>query len=231
MTTINRQAGARLEGGLSVLGVSLVALGGLLLLDRLGLEVAGIGVGAFWPVVPLALGVRWLWRRQVLAGALFTIGGGLLLAATTGALRADPAAVVFPLVLVLIGIVLLFGNAKARSFPPPIDTGDASVALLSSRKWSAAAVDLDGRTLVSVLGDVDVTVTAGEPSLEPITVSTVTLLGDTDIVVPEGWKVTSGVVALLGDLTLPPEQSLDPSAPVLHLSGVVVLGDCTVRRA
>ena len=231
MTTINRRAGVRLEGGLAVVGASLVALGLLLLLGHLGVEALGVSAGAWWPAIPTALGIRWLWRRQVLAGMVFTVGGGLLLAATTGAIRADPAAIVAPSVLVLVGLALLLGPARSSSAPSSIDSGAASVALLSSRKWSAKPAELDGATLVSVLGDIDVTLTDQERLAGSVAVSTVTLLGDTDIVVPAGWRVSSGVVALLGDLTLPDDQPSDPSAPAVRLSGVVVLGDCTVRRA
>ena len=250
------QSAAGLHRGLTLVGASLVALGVLLLLDRLGLEVAGTGVAAWWPAIPLALGLRWLWRRRLLVGLVFTVGGGLLLAATTGVIEANVGAIWLPTLLVLIGIVMLMGSGRRRELAVSIGGDDAAVAVLSSRQWSAAPAELDGANLVSVLGDVDVTIVPGDlvagsgaeagvaqegdsgaeagrgsGSASRVAASTVTVLGDTDILVPAGWRVTSSVVALLGELSLPTDQPAEPAAPELHLSGVVVLGDCTVRRA
>jgi hypothetical protein len=58
------------------------------------------------------------------------------------------------------------------------------------------------------------------------------VLAGLDIIVPPEMRVIDGAWAIMGGIEVPPEteESRQPSAPVLRLSGVTIMGGVSVRR-
>jgi hypothetical protein len=65
-----------------------------------------------------------------------------------------------------------------------------------------------------------------------ITVNCMTVFGGVDIVVPPEMRVIDSGIALLGGRDTGPgtEESADPNAPVLRLTGLTVFGGLSVRH-
>lgn len=65
-----------------------------------------------------------------------------------------------------------------------------------------------------------------------VTIKAVCVLGGLDITVPPEMRVINSCVAILGgtDMTDDSAESLQPGAPVLHITGTCVLGGIEVKR-
>ena len=75
-----------MSAGRGLVGGALVALGALYLLDVAGVIEAGGLVGKWWPALFIALGVvqAFMERRLSAVVVVLVLGGGLLLAVSTG---------------------------------------------------------------------------------------------------------------------------------------------------
>src|SRR5258708_15900775 len=58
------------------------------------------------------------------------------------------------------------------------------------------------------------------------------MMAGLDIVVPPEMRVIDGAWAIMGGIEVPPEtpESTRADAPVLHLSGITIMGGVSVRR-
>ena len=83
---------------------------------------------------------------------------------------------------------------------------------------------------VAVMGDVTIDLCNAEVDADGITIEAVAVMGDVDVVVPDGVEVELGGVALLGDKTSSIEGVRHPGAPVVRVNAYAVMGDVEVRR-
>jgi uncharacterized protein DUF1707 len=85
---------------------------------------------------------------------------------------------------------------------------------------------------VTVFGGADLDLREAVLPAKQINIRAICVLGGMDIVVPPEMHVVDTGWALLGGREIPPdtEESADPDAPVLRVSGVTILGGISVRR-
>jgi hypothetical protein len=82
---------------------------------------------------------------------------------------------------------------------------------------------------VSVFGSVDLDLRQAVLSRREVTINAVTILGSITLTVPPGVRVDNSAVAVLGTCTAPGEETVDPNAPVIRLTGFALLGSVIVR--
>ncbi|HSY41027.1 MAG TPA: DUF5668 domain-containing protein, partial [Polyangia bacterium] len=112
-------------------GLLLVSVGGGLLAREFGLLPPQVRIIDFWPLFLVFFGISNLFRGRGFMGALFALAfvalGGFLLAKNLGFL-AFPAAHLWPVLVVLLGVAFLIRAASSsdRHGPPPDSPADAS---------------------------------------------------------------------------------------------------------
>jgi hypothetical protein len=86
--------------------------------------------------------------------------------------------------------------------------------------------------VVTVLGGADLDFREAVLPTREVTLKVVTVLGGVSVVVPPEMRVIDSGVAVLGGREIAGDSgdSLQPDAPVLHISGVSVLGGLDVKR-
>jgi Domain of unknown function (DUF1707) len=86
--------------------------------------------------------------------------------------------------------------------------------------------------VVAVLGGADLDFREAVLPAKEITLRVVTVLGGVSVVVPPEMRVIDSGVAVLGgrEITGNSDDSVQPNAPVLHITGVSVLGGMDVKR-
>jgi hypothetical protein len=103
-------------------GLFLVCVGGALLARELGLLPPALRLVDFWPVVLVFFGVSRLFRARGFMAALFALAfvalGAGLLARNLGFLT-FPAAHLWPVLIVLLGVALLIRGARRSEWPGP----------------------------------------------------------------------------------------------------------------
>jgi hypothetical protein len=219
--------------GRFVAGLALVALGVVFLLGELGVLAApGAVVGAWWPVVFLALGVGLaLEQRRLGIGPLVFLALGLVLLSLTTDLVALDARIVWPVVVIAVGLWLILRPAGRQRPGPEHDAPHLNLtAVFDDRKLRSSADDFRGAALTSIFGDVDLDLRDAAPGAD-MTVDVTSIYGEIDVTAPSDWQVELSASGLFSDIEhRPPPQPAPRDAPTLTVRGFSLFGDVTVRQ-
>lgn len=220
--------------GRAVLGITFVALGGLMLLDRAGVLDAGTIIADWWPVMLLVLaGLELLARpSRRIAAAVFAVLGVLLLATTTGLLTASAWALVWPTLVIGLGLWLLVRGGRRSGVDGTSSHDDDFdvTAVFSGRRIASTANPLRHGNATAVFGGVEVDL-AGARIDERATLEVVALFGGVDVEVPPGWRVELDGPAIFGGLENHVATPVDAAAPTLRITGTAIFGGVDVKPA
>ena len=213
-----------------VAGLALVAIGAVFLLGELGVvDEPGALVGAWWPLVFVAIGVGLLLeQRRLGAGPVVFLGLGALLLVITTDVVAVGAAVVWPLVLIAVGAWLLL-RPRGGGRETPSARGDVT-AVFEDRTVRHPAGPFERAAVTSIFGDVDLDLRDAGPT-EGMVVDLTVIFGDVDVTAPADWRVVMGASGVFADVEhRPPPAAAAPEAPLLEVRGFSVFGDVNVRQ-
>lgn len=208
-----------LASGLTIAGVVLLVLGigrALLVLEVLPPAV-GAAVARWWPVV-LVVGGIWLARRgRRVTGTALGLLGVLLLVITV-----VPDGFVGPTLLILIGLLLLWGATGGRQWV----LGGGAVALFDDLRVGSDGTP-PARSYVAVFGE-------SEGRLEPALaqdgiVECLAVFGDVQVHVPAEVAVELSQTAIFGDVWAP-EPPRVPATTTLEVRATAVFGDVKLVR-
>jgi len=229
-TTRTRSPRVELNGAVQ-LGIALIVVGGVLLADNFGWLDASALLRDWWPVLVILAGVSWILTGARWIGTAAILVGLLLLANVQDVIEADIGSLIFPSLLVLMGVTLLNASAKVRT-AQGADGGPLRFASVRSgpgdRGWPAG--DL---AATAIFGDTRLVVGDGgrdlEAELDRITVTALSVFGEVKVDVPAGWRVENHTTTLFGDVKVPSDQPSYAEAPVVELHGLALFGDAKVR--
>lgn len=231
------------RGGISVrlvLGLLIVALGGIFLAGNLGWLESRELLHWFWPIAFVVVGLvvllqpgggptRW-W------GLVWILAGAWIWADRAGWVEVDFWEVFFPAVLLLVGGSLVWrALAGGRAAPVARSDGDPeaylhSFALMAGNELRSVSRSFRGADLGAFMGAVVLDLTSSKMEGDQAVIDTYALWGGIEIRVPPDWMVTGKVFPLMGAF----EDKTRPAAgePAKHLvvRGVVVMGGIEVKN-
>lgn len=187
--------------GRLLVGLVLVALGIVLLLERLGVANAGWLIGALWPLVIVAAGVlQMAVTRRAHLGATITIVVGLvLLAATLNLLSASVWQFVWPVALIAVGLLFLAGMVSRGIFRQTEQRDDVAHALsVFGGQKVVSESQFRGASLTSFFGGDTLDLRQANLAPEGADVDVMTAFGGAGILVPEGWRVLLSGIPIFG---------------------------------
>ena len=221
-----------MSAGRSLVGGSLMVLGGVYLLDAAGVLEAGGVVGRWWPVLFIALGlVQAVSERRVSGVAAFlVIGGALLLTVSTGFLGRRAWAVTWPILVVLAGAWLASGWGRQHR-GPGLDPEFSRLSAFNSVKLASRADALRRVGLTAVFGKLRLDLTGARLDPAGARLSAASVFGHIDVIVPEGWAVHVRGVPIAGawDDTVS-RRGVGPHSPRLDVHVLVVIGGVEVKH-
>jgi hypothetical protein len=113
--------------------------------------------------------------------------------------------------------------------PARAEQGQGSaVAILSGVERKGRWVAAPGITTVAVMGGVELDFTDAVLTAQETTMTVFCLMGGIEITVPDGLEVRVDAVALLGGHS-GPTSTPPPGAPVLRITGLVVMGGIDIK--
>ena len=208
----------------------------LLLLDNLGVIETDHLHKYLFPSVLLGVGVSVLLQRNPW-GWLWLLAGGWTLFGALDILDLDFWDIFFPLALVAGGILMVTRSARGPVLRPAStaaekETQTHAFALMSGNVRKNDSEAYRGGDLMAFMGGVDLDLRQAQTSPEGAVIDAFAMWGGIEIKVPEGWRVVSEVVPLLGgyeDNTKPPA---DPESVRgrLVVRGVVIMGGIEVKN-
>jgi hypothetical protein len=219
-----------------VLGFGILAFGVLLLLDNLDVIEAKHLIRYLIPSVLLGIGASVLAQKSGW-GWLWVAAGGWILLDALDVIDLDFWEVFFPLALVAVGFVMVTRGARgsaACSSSSVLDRESTTnaFAFMSGNVRKNDSEAYRGGDLLAFMGGVELDLRQAKATPEGAVIDAFTMWGGIEIKVPEGWRVVSEVVPLLGgfeDNTKPPA---DPASVQgrLVIRGVAIMGGIEVKN-
>lgn len=219
-----------------IIGLSILAAGLLWTLDNLEF-LESERITKWWPVVVIAVGVvRFLdpTAGKVASVAITFVGTGLLLD-TMDVWDFDPSDFI-PLLIAFIGAKLVLDVFRRRA--AAANSGGASpdavvhaFAFMSGVGRRSVAPDFRGGDANAIMGGVELDLReASMAEGEAAVIDTFAFWGGVEIRVPEGWRVVSEVMPLMGAYEDHSTGKNASSGPVLIVRGVAIMGAVEVKN-
>jgi hypothetical protein len=241
------QPGSRLVAGVMVnyrprvtarliLGLVVITLGVLWTLDNMGV-VESEPVLRWWPVILVSFGVAKLLGvgtcRNTFGGSILTLVGVLLLGESLGLEWLD-FSMMWPLVLVAVGVQLLMRSMRS-SQGPATPTGDPSATLSTFALWSgvdrkALSGEFRGGDVTAMMGGAQIDLRQAKPVPEGAVLDLFVWMGGVDVKVPENWKVVNQVTVLMGGIEDKSKTPSPDSRDILFLRGLVLMGGVDIKN-
>lgn len=217
-----------------VFGIAIIVVGVLFTLDNLGIASAG-EVLRWWPVVLIGYGASRLFgfsrRPNLSAGLLFTLGGAWMLLHNLGLISVG-LGVLWPLLLVLVGISMVSAATRRRRVEPEglPGAGLNAFAFWSSNERRIVSSDFRGGEVTAVMGGHDIDLRNARITDGPATLDLLVWMGGVDLFVPEDWQVTNQAVVVMG--AIQDQTRSRPAEPKGHLilHGLVLMGAVEIKN-
>jgi hypothetical protein len=217
--------------GVAIVGVLIIAAGGILLGGNLGLIDSHYVFRNFGPIVVFILGVGLLARRrhdQVLVGLILMFVGAWGFATQQQWIKIHFWAVIGPLMLVLVG-----GSVVWRAFnrPAPEGVGDAYIrtfAIFSGAELRPT-VPFEGADLTAIMGGVKLDLSAAPMGRDTAVIDVFAMMGGAEIFVPRDWDVTIRVVSLMGGVSDKRRPATTPASKHLIIQGMALMGGVEIK--
>ncbi len=223
-----------MNAGRFLLGSMLTALGVVFVLGSADVLDPGETIAGWWPVAIVALGLFYIAETGRFGGgaAALVVIGVALVGVTSGLFGSDAWAYVWPTALVLLGLWIMFGWARARGSRPTEDDEVDGIAVLGSSRLSTRSQSFRRASLTALLGGVTLDLTEALPVPGGASVFVTSVLGGVAILVPRGWLVEISGIPLIGgwdDTT--DRTAVGSGAPRLEIQALVALGGVEVKHS
>jgi hypothetical protein len=228
-------SGPPADVGRLLLGVLVVAVGGVFLLDGLGVLDAGTTIGDWWPSAIVALGALQLLERPrpLLSATLLMAAGGALLLFTTGTVERSAWDVVWPAAIVAAGVALLL--RRRGSGASAVEHGDdtlVATGIFGGPSVASTSPAFRRASLTAIFGGVTLDLRRATPAPDGATVTATAAFGGVEVLVPRGWRITTRTTPIFGgvDDKTDPEAPVPPDAPLLHVDALAVFGGVDIKH-
>ena len=218
-----------------VLGIIVIALGTLWTLDNLDLIHSG-PILRWWPVLVIALGIGKLFGigagRNPAAGTVFILVGAWFLAGGLG-VRGLDLSLLWPMVLVVIGINLVIRSYRAQSVGGPVD--DVSARLGTFAFWSGvdrkvSSQAFRGGDITAVMGGAKIDFRQARTVPEGAVIDLFIWWGGVELRIPEDWKVVLEGTVLMGGIEDKSKSPPPDARNTLILRGIVLMGGIEIKN-
>ena len=224
-----------LDLGRLLIGLVIVAVGGLYLLESAGVLDAGETIGDWWPSVIVLAGLLTLAERPpAVTRALILVAIGVVgLLFSTDVFDESAWAYVWPAAVVVAGLLVLT-RWKGRLIPGTVADDEVlrSTAVFSGSKLASRAPDFRGAWLTAIFGGVELDLREAVPAPEGATVNATVAFGGAEIFVPRGWKVSVKSTPIFGGVEDKTHGSpmVPEDAPKLFVDAVCIFGGVEIKH-
>jgi predicted membrane protein len=221
-----------MKPGRVLFGLALIALGVVFLLDRADVLEAGETIGDWWPAAIVALGVvQLLDRPRSLLGPGIVMGVGVvLLLFTTDVVTGSVFALLWPALLIAVGVAILFRHGRGPEVLREEGTAEDVVratAVFGGHEVVSRSSSFRGGSATAVFGGVTIDLRNARLHPEGAVLDVTAILGGVEILVPRGWRVTTSGTPILGGIENKAEGG---EGPELRIDALTVLGGTDIKH-
>ncbi len=215
----------------NVTGVLIVALGTGALLDALNILSFWGLFNTWWPALLVLAGIFVAIgdaRRNYLWALVLGVIGTLLLLRNLEVVTFNVFGLVFPIVLIAIGLSVIFSATQRRKIPLGSNDMDNISVIFSGSETVNAAKDYKGGRVTAIFGGASLDLRDAVIKKEA-TLDITAICGGVEIHVPREWRVISKVAPIAGGVENKARGKDEGDGPVLVLTGIAALGGVEVK--
>lgn len=223
------------NAGRLLLGLILVVLGVLFLFDQVGILNAGSAIDHWWPLAIVAIGVIQLMvaPREYVGPGIIILIGIVLLGETLDIYSVNVWAIIWPSLIVLIGLSVLLGRNRWLGSSRRSSSEDRvhGLSLFGGADVLSHSSRFTGADVLAFFGGSTLDLRQARPAPEGAIVDVTAAFGGVDILVPHGWDVRMSGIPIFGAFeNKTADGELPPDAPRLTVRGMVVFGGVSVKH-
>jgi predicted membrane protein len=221
-------------------GIALIAIGGVLILERLNLipwSVADMLIS--WQMLLIAIGVFSLLGGNRTGGTILIVIGGFFLVPEMIDVPSEIRRLYWPMILVAIGAALLFRHKGCNS---QIERGSKGMdfnhfddfVIFGGREIFINSQELKGGRATSIFGGIEYDFRQAKLSPQGAFIDTISVFGGCGIKVPLDWNVRNEVTTVFGAFTDKRGDTFqhgqyDPSKTIV-IRGFTIFGGFEVKH-
>lgn len=213
-----------------ITGLCIVAFGALLLLSNLNLYHFDEFFRTWWPLILIGAGALMYLndRGNYLWAGLVAFFGLLFQVRELNLLSVSPWQLFWPSVIIFVGISILMNRSTGTKRVSKADRDDTT-AILGGSDLRSASEDFKGSNATAIMGGVKLDLRKATIKTEA-TVSVFCFWGGVEIVAPRNVIVRNQTSAILGGVEDKTDQEAGAKAPVLYITGDVIMGGVEVKN-
>jgi len=231
-----------------IIGIILILLGGILMMNTMGLMEWPVSYYIFsWKTLLILIGLVLITNKQRKTTGMVLIGLGVLFwIPSVFDVDIRLHQIFWPVVLIGAGIVIISrrGNVPGQkswnkehwknSFGGDTTYSEDyinDVSIFGGGKKNVESKNFRGGNLTSVFGGSEINMVSADMSPEGCIIDVFTLFGGSTLIVPNNWKIQIDAVSILGGLNdkrrvMPSEMDSDKT---LIIKGMVILGGIEIK--
>jgi hypothetical protein len=210
-------------------GSVVTVVGALLMLDYANVLDAGDVIETWWPAVIVFAGLMALWAnpQHWMMPLVVTAAGVVLLLRSTGLV--DSLAVAGPVLLILVGLLVIFGRGLNRRVVATADRVN-TFNVFSGSEVASHSDNFEGGSIGALFGGAEIDLRDAKPA-PGAALDVFVAFGGAEIKVPEGWQVvTHGMPIFGGFENVTAKERIPVGAPILDVNATVFFGGLEVKH-
>jgi predicted membrane protein len=224
-----------------VWGGVLILVGLAFLLDHLGI-INVDRLWRFWPMLLIFAGaVNIMYRERRFWGVLLLLAGSFLQLNQLG-IAYFGWAEFWPLMLIAVGLLILWGSIEARKNPRVVSSagGDPrntlnEAVVFGGLERRVTSQDFQGGHINAVFGGVEIDLRDAKMQAEEATLEINVIFGGVELRIPDTWQVAYRGTPIFGGIedktrTATANDPANPTVKALLLTGAVIFGGVEIKN-
>lgn len=213
-----------------ITGLAIIAAGAALLFSNLEIYNFRDLVSDWWPLAIITAGTLiFLNDMKSYLWSLLIIGFGLVLQfKQLDVLDINPWQLFWPVVIIIIGVSIIFNYSASRRKVTKAKRDDVTAVMAGNEKHNNSD-DFKGAKVTAVMGGVKLDIRKATIKKEA-TIEIFSFWGGVEIVVPRNVIVRNQTSAVLGGVEDKSEFEGDKNAPVLYITGDVIMAGVEIKN-
>lgn len=221
-------------------GAFLVLGGVALLLDHMGI-ISVDRLWRFWPLLLVCVGIPNFMQREHRFWGTALIAAGVILQLNELGIAHFKWNDIWPILLILAGVMLMWGAIEARRNPSASSIGgDPRTTLEDSAIFSGVerritSQDFQGGRVTAIFGGVELDLSDANMQGDEAAMEVNAIFGGVELRIPENWQVAFRGTPIFGGISDKTRAGRtvnvdDPSRKVLVLTGAVIFGGVEIKN-
>lgn len=211
-------------------GIVAIAFGGALLLNALHVITIGDVLADFWPLLIVAAGVLILvndprsWPVAVFVAAL----GGLFQLRELGIIDVQPWTLVWPLIIIFVGVSLLFGHTYNGKRASKSERDDVT-AIMAGTTVTNHSKNFKQSNATTIMGGARIDLRQATFDKDAL-IEVFGFWGGVEIIVPENVVIRNQINNIMAGTEDKTHQKTTEKSPVLTVAGTLIMAGASIRN-